>query len=681
MSLFIKCLSTDVYEYNQHATMTEEDADSAQTAEHAEEDAHSPAGSQHHTLKYHLLGPSLTKSGQDGVDQKKVSEIIYKASKGSKYFTNEEVKDKTLTTKITRILEKKRELERVEAQGGLKNDMKKADDYIAELEYGRDLSQAVVHIDCDAFYAAVEELDRPELKALPFAVGMGVLTTCNYIARQYGCRSAMAGFVADKLCPELIHLPLNFEKYTAKAKEVRAVLEQYDPRFESASIDEAYLNITKYCQDHSMKPEDAVAQMREQVYQECKVTISAGIAANAKLAKICSNKNKPNGQFRLSADRVGILSFMRDLPTRKVNGIGRVFERELDAIGVKTCGDIYSQRHYLNRLFGEKGFEFLMGVYLGLGRTDIRPLEEYERKSVGTESTFHDISDPKDLRDKLRWTAEELEKDLQRTEFKGRTLVLKTKLHTYEVFTRQVQPPKAVYSADDLYHFSLPILAKLEKDMPGMKLRLMGLRCTHLVSMKKGDVDFFGRIRQPAARSREISEDSKADLDDDGWQIWPDEEFEDAARLERQNEADELERLSQELEAKGGSSYNPDGAPSDYRRYGNGFAWRSILEEEERAKAEQLKNQAQPLAEQWTCPICSVPQPADEKAFNEHIDGCLSRQTIKEIVKTTNEPSEPLKRVLSPMPPNTSKRRRGRPASKGFDAGDGEKRARKAFFA
>lgn len=655
--------------------MTEDDTDAAKAGEQTEEHDEPPPGSQHHTLKYSLLGPSLTKSGQDGVDQTKVSEIIYNASKGSKFFNNEEARDKTLTVKITRILAKKRELESIEAQGGLKNELKKADDYIAELEYGRDLSQAVVHIDCDAFYAAVEELDRPELKELPFAVGMGVLTTCNYIARKFGCRSGMAGFVAEKLCPQLIRLPLNFDKYTAKAKEVRAILEQYDPRFESTSIDEAYLNITKYCQDHNMDPQDVVSQMREQVYRDCKITISAGIAANAKLAKICSNKNKPNGQFRLDADRAGVLAFMRDLPTRKVHGIGRVFERELDAIGIKTCGDIYPQRHYLSRLFGEKAFQFLMGVYLGLGRTDIRPAEEFERKSVGTESTFHDMSDPQELRTKLRWTAEELERDLQRTEFKGRTLVLKIKLHTYEVFTRQVQPPKSVFTADDLYHFSLPMLAKLEKEMPGMRLRLMGLRCTHLVSMKKGDVDFFGRARQQPTLVRDVSEDSgaKAELDDEGWQIWPDEEFEDAARQERQEEAEELERMSQELNA-----YNPDGAPSEKRRYGNGFAWRSVLEEEQRARAENEEDEKSSALEQWFCPICSVPQPADERAFNEHIDGCLSRQTIKEIVRTVDEPAEPRKSVLNPMPANTAKRKRVRPPHKALESGD--KRQKRAFF-
>lgn len=355
-----------------------------------------------------------------------MSEIIYNASKGSKYFNNEEAKDKTLTQKIEKTLLRKRQLERVD----LGSDLRRADEYLAELECSRDLSQTVIHIDCDAFYAAVEELDRPELKHVPMAVGKGVLTTCNYHARKFGCRSGMAGFVATKLCPELIFLPLNFPKYIAKAKEVREILVDYDPRFESAGLDEAYLNITQYCGDKEMDPEAVVTQLREEVAKKTKITVSAGIAANAKIAKIASNRNKPNGQFRVANDRATILAFMRDLPTRKVNGIGRVFERELDAIGVKTCGEIYAQRAYLTKLFGEKASQFLMHCYLGLGRTKIQPSEDYERKSVGTETTFRDMSDKAELRVKLRWVAEELEKDLARTQLKGRTLVLKIKLHT-----------------------------------------------------------------------------------------------------------------------------------------------------------------------------------------------------------------------------------------------------------
>ncbi|KAH7321425.1 hypothetical protein B0I35DRAFT_429316 [Stachybotrys elegans] len=561
------------------------------------------------TLKYHLLGPSLTKAGQEKVDQSKVSEIIYNASKGSKFFNREEERDKTLTHKIEKILSRKRQLEKQDLSCHLRN----ADRLITELEISRDLTQYIVHVDCDAFYAAVEQLERPELKDLPFAVGKGVLTTCNYVARQFGCRSGMAGFVAKKLCPSLIFIKPDFKKYTSKAQEVREVLAEYDPRFESASIDEAYLNITEYCADKNMDPADVVEQMRREVHEKSRITVSAGIAANAKLAKICSNMNKPNGQYILANDRNVIMAFMRDLPTRKVNGIGRVLERELLEIGVKTCGDIHGQRQYLQQLFGDKTFEFLMSCYLGLGRTRIQPAEDYERKSVGTESTFADMSDPAKLREKLRWTAEELEKDMKRAECKGRTLCLKVKLHTYEVFTRQVVLPRAICLADDLYNYSLPILTKLEQEMPGLKLRLMGLRCTHLVSTKRPDtVAFFGFKAKPGDSNESAPGGLKrkpGDVtdDNDGWEVPPD------GWLDELEAADAERGASEEF----GS---PEG--DEVRHHGKEITSNP-------SNAERTTQD-----ERWDCPICSRPQVAEERLFNEHIDLCLSRQTIREAVQS-----------------------------------------------
>ena len=469
------------------------------------------------------------------------------------------------------------------------------------------------------------------------AVGKGVLTTCNYHARKFGCRSGMAGFVAMKLCPQLICLPLNFEKYTAKAQEVREILADYDPRFESASIDEAYLNITEYCQEKQMDPEEAVAQLRNEVAEKTKITISAGIAANAKIAKIASNRNKPNGQFLVASDRATILAFMRDLPTRKVNGIGRVFERELDTIGIKTCGDLYAQRAYLSKLFGHKAFQFLMQCYLGLGRTHVSPAEEHERKSVGTESTFRDMSDRTELRAKLRWIAAELEKDLRRTQFKGRTLVLKIKLHTYEVLTRQTVVPKAIHTAEDLYNYGLPMMAKLEREMPGMKLRLMGLRCTHLVSTKKDDVDFFGTRR---LGKQHTTTSSTNDDDSAGWEVWPEAEFEAAARQEREDEMETLERLSQEQQQPPDESPNSrsqEAIDEANRRRKHG---REVLPNPKKnpqhesgsteSSPAKRKGEAVAALEAWPCPICGFPQVAQDRAFNDHIDYCLSRQTIKE---------------------------------------------------
>ncbi|KAK3367462.1 hypothetical protein B0H63DRAFT_515324 [Podospora didyma] len=564
----------------------------------------------HSSLKYSLLGPSLTKAGQDSVDQSKVSEIIYNASKGSKYFNREEARDKSLTAKIEQILTKKQRLEKLD----LSQDLRAADNLIAQLESERDLTQHIIHMDCDAFYAAVELLDRPELKDLPFAVGGGVLTTCNYVARKFGCRSGMAGFVAKKLCPELVLLPLNFDKYNAKAAEVREILADYDARFESASIDEAFLNITEYCANHEdMDPADVVNQMRNEIHDKTHITVSAGIAANARLAKICSNLNKPNGQFVLPRERAAIMAFMHDLPPRKVNGVGRVLERELASIGIKTCGDIYTQRQYLRKLFGEKTYEFLIRCYLGLGRTNVQPAEEYERKSVGTESTFREMGGPLQSREKLRWTADELEKDMRRAQCKGRTLCLKIKLHTFEVLTRQVIAPKPLFLADDLYNCALPILAKLEQEIPDLKLRLMGLRCTHLVSTKKPDTRaFFGLrpLRAESGASTEQGSGPKMMLtnSEDEWERWPEEILED-------------HRPSADGSEPGPEALSPcEGSP--FRRHG-----KEVLPNPRR-------EQSAPVEEDWwDCPICGRPQAADERNFNGHIDLCLSRKAIRDTVQ------------------------------------------------
>ncbi|KAF3021647.1 hypothetical protein E8E15_000946 [Penicillium rubens] len=556
-------------------------------------------GEEFGTLKYQLLGPSLTKAGQDSVDQQKVSEIIYNASKGSKFFNHEQQRDRNLTLKIERIVKEKTRLERLD----LNSELRRADEYLAELELSRDLSQHVIHVDCDAFFAAVEELDRPELKRVPMAVGKGVLTTCNYLARKFGVRSGMASFVAKKLCPQLVLLPQNYEKYTAKAKEIRAIMAEYDPLFESASIDEAYLNITAYCNENHLEPDEVVRRMRAEILETTKVSVSAGIAANAKIAKIASNINKPNGQFQVPNDRDAIMEFMRDLSVRKVNGIGRVFERELESIGVKKCGDIFPHRALLTKLFGEKAFQFLAQCYLGLGRTKMEPVETHERKSVSTETTFHEIGDKEELRAKLWWAAQELEKDLARTQFKGRTLVLKVKLHTFEVLTRQTAPPRAVSLAKDLYSFALPMLAKLERDIPDMKLRLLGLRCSNLVSTQKVGINFFGVAAQPKPATE--STPVPASGVDTHHEICAEEAFEAAARQEIQDEMNDLEQLSQET---------PDVSVT---RRSEAPAVPEVVEEP-------------PM---WDCPICIRPQVADDRTFNEHVDFCLSRQTIREVEK------------------------------------------------
>ncbi len=615
----------------------------------------------HSTLKYSLLGPSLLKAGQESVDQSKVctlagfargnrqrrpsrkttnctckvSDIIYNASKGSKYFDREVERDKILSSKIEQILAKKAKLEQLD----FSRDLRLADALITQLESGRDLSQHMAHIDVDSFYAAVELLDRPHLASVPFAVGGGVLSTCNYVARKFGCRSGMASFIAKKLCPQLVVLKPDFAKYNAKAQEIRQVLAGYDPRFESASCDEAYLNITNYCAIHKMAPAEVVSQLRQEVAEKTKVTVSAGIAANMRLAKICSNMNKPNGQYCLPNDRTIIMEFMKDLPCRKVNGIGRALERELAAVGVKTCGDVFQLRMFLNRLFGEKAYNFLLRCYLGLGRIKVQPAGEYERKSVGTESTFNAISDPEKLREKLRWTAGELEKDLRRASCKGRTLVLKIKLDSFEVHTRQTVVERALISAGDLYERALAMLCKLEQESPGMKVRLLGLRCTHLVSTKKTDaLAFFGVPTPPpgGTEAQRSTSGRKTEALDSGseWEGWLD-ASEGLSEAESQQDAAFLVLRQEGQEDQ-----------QQPRRHGREITGNPASHGVGRLTAQD---------EQWQCPVCFRAQPADGRQFNNHIDSCLSRRAILEAVQESS--SESHARAREPSTTSSGKRK------------------------
>jgi len=303
------------------------------------------------------------------------------------------------------------------------------------------------------------------------------------------------------------------------------------------------------------------------------------------------------------------MTFMSTLPIRKVNGVGRVFDRELEAVGIKTCGDIYPLRGLLRQLFGNKAFDFLMNCCLGIGRTTIRPIEEYERKSVGTERTFRDLSGATKLRDKLKSTAEELEKDLKKTQFSGRILVLKVKLYTYQVYTRQRNLGRPISTKEDLYNLSLPLLQGLETEFPGLKIRLMGLRVTSLVSTKKETVDmnkwFFGNSATPQSSPKK----RKPQRDDDGWEVWPEEEFERVQAEEKEEEMKLTQELNEELAAK-------------------------EKQEKELVGSPEKKAVSPPPgpAETWECPICGNQQPADDALFNQHMDFCLSKEAIRSAV-------------------------------------------------
>jgi DNA polymerase-4 len=242
----------------------------------------------------------------------------------------------------------------------------------------------IIHLDMDCFYAAVEMRERPELAGQPIAVGggsrRGVVTTCNYEARKFGVHSAMPGFQARERCPHLVFLPCRFDLYRAESTRVRAILREYTPLVEPLSLDEAYLDVTAV----GRFAWDIAKEIRARIYDETRLTGSAGIAPNKMLAKIASDWRKPNGQFAVTPEQIE--SFMGRLPVRKLWGVGPKSAEKFERQGVKTCGDL--QRFTLAELvtqFGKWGREL---YELCRGRDDRAVEPNRVRKSLSNESTF-----------------------------------------------------------------------------------------------------------------------------------------------------------------------------------------------------------------------------------------------------------------------------------------------------
>lgn len=242
----------------------------------------------------------------------------------------------------------------------------------------------IIHVDMDCFYAAIELRERPELAGKPVAVGgasgRGVLTTCNYEARKYGCRSAMPAFKARELCPDLIMLPVRGDLYRKESHRIRKIFGQFTKLIEPLSLDEAYLDVS-----HLNSTAAAVAwEVRHRIREETQLTASAGIAKNKFLAKISSDWKKPDGQFEVTDETLD--GFLRDLPVEKIWGVGMRTAERLHEAGITTCGAMQerSEMELVQRFgkFGRSLYRLCRGI-------DDRPVNpNRERKSLSNERTF-----------------------------------------------------------------------------------------------------------------------------------------------------------------------------------------------------------------------------------------------------------------------------------------------------
>lgn len=265
----------------------------------------------------------------------------------------------------------------------------------------------------DAFFAAVEMRDNPQLMKVPMAIGggkRGVISTCNYKAREFGVRSAMSTMAAKKLCPSLVFVKPHFAKYKEASQAVFSILEKYTSLIEPVSIDEAYLDVSasEACSNSATL---LAKKIREEIFQETKLTASAGIAPNKLLAKIASDYHKPNGQFTVAPHQ--ITDFISQVELKKIWGVGRVLTEKFKSLGLITCQDLQQcSLIELNNIcgrFGDTLYYYCRGI-------DEREVETYyERKSVGVERTFiYDLLSAEEMKMKLAELIDELKKDLTR---------------------------------------------------------------------------------------------------------------------------------------------------------------------------------------------------------------------------------------------------------------------------
>lgn len=255
-------------------------------------------------------------------------------------------------------------------------------------------TRKIIHVDMDCFYAAVEIRDNPDLADKPVAVGgspdeRGVLCTCNYIARKFKVRSAMSTAYAKRLCPDLIVLPVNMDKYREVARAIRAIFLEFTPLVEPLSLDEAYLDVTDM--NHFQGSATLMAKaIRQKIWDTVSLTASAGVSSNKLLAKIASGWNKPNGLFVIHPRAID--EFIKKLPVNELFGVGKVTASKLHQLGIKTCADLQTLSLFdLKCHFGDKSAERLFEQCRGVDNRRVEP--NRIRKSLSVEHTFREDID------------------------------------------------------------------------------------------------------------------------------------------------------------------------------------------------------------------------------------------------------------------------------------------------
>lgn len=336
---------------------------------------------------------------------------------------------------------------------------------------------SIAHIDCDAFYAAVEKRDHPELRHRPLIIGgreRGVVTTACYIARIHGVHSAMPMFKALRACPHAVVIPPDMAKYAAAGQQVRELMRAVSPIVEPLSIDEAFMDLSGTERLHHAAPAQSLINLARRIDRQIGITVSIGLSYNKSLAKLASDLDKPNGFSVIGrTDAVGILAPM---PISKIWGVGQALHRRLTADGIATIGQVrqFDEATLIAR-YGKIGTRLYR---FSRGEDARQVVATSTAKSISSETTFNtDVADPVDLARRLWRQCERLSKRLKDKQLAGLTVTLKLKTAKFAGRTRAATLSAPTQLAETLYRAALPLL---HKEADGTHYRLIGIGVTGL---------------------------------------------------------------------------------------------------------------------------------------------------------------------------------------------------------
>lgn len=344
---------------------------------------------------------------------------------------------------------------------------------------GAGLLRRILHIDMDAFFAAVEQKRRPELIGKPVVIGgegnpakRGVVSTASYEARKYGIQSAIPLRTACKLCPQAVFLPVDYQEYSRVSRLVKAILREFSPVMEDVGIDEAFLDLS-----HSRNSSENIAlEMKVRIRQESGLTCSIGIAPNKLLAKIASDLQKPDGLTIITEGDVD--RFLRPMPVRKLWGVGPKTEDALEAMGIKTVGELSSRpAETLTDRFGSSYGNYLFRASRGIDESPL--VTNWEPKSMSRETTFQeDVGNWQVLAKTLANLTREVVSDLKSSHYRARTFTIKVRFADFETLTRAVTLAETTDSETEARRAFFACLKRVEIKK---RVRLVGVRASGLV--------------------------------------------------------------------------------------------------------------------------------------------------------------------------------------------------------